>query len=234
MNYAEESFQWRMLNILGFTVLTIAIGYSVKLSRDSYFEKKQAKEAKLNLLKEQLNPHFLFNTLNNLYGISISKSEKLPDLLLKLSELLRYGLYETNDSIVPIEKEISYLENYIALEKIRLENPNKVQLKKEGNFSGKTIPPLLLIVFVENAFKHGSKAKGSSIELSLIAMENNLKFICKNDYQKELKPKLPKKNSGIGLKNVKQRLQLIYPKSHNLKITQGEKFYTVELNIAFK
>lgn len=231
--YADTTFEWRLLNLFGFTTLVIIVGYSIKLSRDNILERRQTKEAKLRLLKEQLNPHFLFNTLNNLYGLSITKSEKLPDLMLKLSELLRYSLYETDEVTVPLDEEVLYLENYLALEKVRLEATSKVHFNQKGDFSSLSIAPMLLIVFVENAFKHTEKSKLSSIEVGLEAHENQLFFSCKNSYDKNVSNEL-NTTGGIGLKNVRQRLNLLYPKCHDLTISEGEHYYTVELHIRFQ
>src|SRR6056297_4128296 len=130
LNYESDiAFEWsRYFNFLGIMVLALVFASTIKIARDSFTRRQQEKEAELKLLKAQLNPHFLFNTLNNLYGLSVVKSDKLPGLMLKLSDLLRYSLYETKEVLVPFEKEITYLENYIALEKIRLEDKTEISL----------------------------------------------------------------------------------------------------------
>ena len=131
----EEPFRWEMfLNFFGIMILALVFAISIKLTRDSFARRQQVKEAELKLLKAQLNPHFLFNTLNNLYGLSVVKSDKLPSLMLKLSDLLRYSLYETKEVLVPLKKEIQYLENYISLEKIRLEDTTNISFTKKRNF----------------------------------------------------------------------------------------------------
>ena len=168
--FENQTFEWRMLfNFLGIMILALTFGSTIKIARDSFSRRQHEKEAELKLLKAQLNPHFLFNTLNNLYGLSVLKSDKLPGLMLKLSELLRYSLYETKETLVPLEKEIQYLENYISLEKIRLEDTTTIQFTQSGNFVSQEIAPMLFIVFVENAFKHlgiSAEEKGSGFNKS--------------------------------------------------------------------
>ena len=128
---ANQTFEWKMfVNFLGIMVLALSFASTIKFTRDSFMRRQQEKEAELKLLKAQLNPHFLFNTLNNLYGLSVVKSDKLPALMLKLSDLLRYSLYDTKETFVPLEKEIRYLENYMSLEKIRLEDKTDIQFTK--------------------------------------------------------------------------------------------------------
>lgn len=231
-----KEYEWRMFyNIFGVILLSILFGTTLKISRDSFFRRQQEKEAELKLLKAQLNPHFLFNTLNNLYGLSVIKSTKLPDLMLKLSDLLRYSLYETKEMHVPLEKEIQYLENYMSLEKIRLEDQTKIEFLKQGDFSKNSIAPMLLIVFVENAFKHLgiTKDNENSVSINLKLEKEQLQFKCTNtiDRNSVHTEILEKGKSGIGLKNAKKRLALIYPESHDLKVSHGESIYQIELKL---
>jgi LytS/YehU family sensor histidine kinase len=210
---------------------------AIKIARDSFIRRQQEKEAELKLLKSQLNPHFLFNTLNNLYGLSVMKSDKLPSLMLKLSDLLRYSLYETKETYVPLEKEIKYLENYMSLEKIRLEDKTEIRFDKTGNFSDKKIAPMLLIVFVENAFKYleVSKDKLSKVKVNLKTEENKLIFNCENTFDETeiIKQNLEAGKSGIGLQNAKKRLDLIYPNKHQLTIKKENENYVVQLILNF-
>nr|WP_245545651.1 sensor histidine kinase [Gillisia limnaea] len=197
--------------------------------------RQQEKEAELKLLKAQLNPHFLFNTLNNLYGLSVMKSDKLPGLMLKLSDLLRYSLYETKETLVPLEKEIQYLENYISLEKIRLEDTTAIQFTKTGNLSSQKIAPMLFIVFVENAFKYlgVSVEEKSRVVVSIKEVNDRLIFKCENTKYKmgAAIENLEKGKNGIGLMNAKKRLTLMYPERHSLLITENDKTYNIELAI---
>ncbi|WP_459209264.1 sensor histidine kinase [Aquimarina rhabdastrellae] len=223
----------QLVNFFGIMILALTFASAIKLARDSFVRRQQEKEAELKLLKGQLNPHFLFNTLNNLYGLSVIKSNNLPSLMLKLSDLLRYSLYETKEALVPLEKEITYLENYIALEKIRLEESTDIQFKNNVDLGGKKIAPMLFIVFVENAFKHLGTVPNqkSSVVVTVEEKENKLIFECINTVG-TLAAKdetVAKDASGIGLKNVKKRLQLIYPEKHSLTFNNNKETFGVEL-----
>ncbi len=223
------------LNFSGVIILALTFGSALKISRDSFLRRQEEKEAELKLLKAQLNPHFLFNTLNNLYGLSVVKSDKLPGLMLKLSGLLRYSLYETKEMFVPLTEELKYLENYIALEKIRLEDKTDIQFKVEGDLNSKLIAPMLLIVFIENAFKHlGMLQQEKSVVLiDLKINSDNLTFKCVNTNEESKNENLEKGKSGIGLQNAKKRLQLLYPNKHHLNIKNEKDFFTVELKLQF-
>ena len=231
----EQPFKWTMfLNLLGVLVLALTFGSAIKISRDSFIRRQEEKNAELKLLKAQLNPHFLFNTLNNLYGLSVVKSDTLPDLMLKLSDLLRYSLYDTKETYVSLEKELQYLENYMSLENIRLENQTEIVLNKKGIIAGKSIAPMLLIVFVENAFKHlGTSAEEQSrVAVTVEVVDDVLTFSCRNTIDA-----LPKEDnieagkSGIGLQNAKKRLALLYPSKHSLAIDQTHNTYSVTLKL---
>lgn len=229
---ALDYFEWRMVyNMIGILILVLFVSSALKVAGDSFSRRQKEKEAELKLLKAQLNPHFLFNTLNNLYGLSVVKSDNLPNLMLKLSDLLRYSLYETKDVIVPLEKEIKYLENYVALEKIRLEK-TIINFNVKGNITNKQIAPMLLIVFVENAFKHLS-AENGNVDISMSSEDNKLHFSCKNtiDIERPIEENIEKGRSGIGLVNAKKRLALIYPEQHNLQITNHKDNFHVDLII---
>ncbi|KGL63461.1 sensor histidine kinase [Polaribacter sp. Hel1_85] len=233
---SKQDFELRMLiNFFGIMILAMVFSSAIKLARDSFTRRQQEKEAELKLLKAQLNPHFLFNTLNNLYGLSVIKSDKLPNLMLKLSDLLRYSLYETKETLVPLEKEITYLENYMSLEKIRLEDKTNIQYTKSGNLSSKKIAPMLLIVFVENAFKHLGvlETKKSSVSVSIKEEGNSIIFKCENTIDKfDLNEEnLEKSKSGIGLKNAKKRLALIYSDKHKLTTNKNNRIFSVVLKL---
>ncbi len=222
-------------NLFGFVLLAMIFGMAIKIARDSFKRRQEEKEAELKLLKAQLNPHFLFNTLNNLYGLSVIKSDKLPSLMLQLSSLLRYSLYETKEIVVPLEKEINYLENYISLEKIRLEEQAEINFLMKGNTTGKQIAPMLLIVFVENAFKHLSAVNKeiSKVNIAISITENELEFLCENSYEEAgiKENNLEKGKSGIGLINAKKRLHLIYPDRHKLSIKKEKSNFLVTLKL---
>lgn len=224
---------WMFVNFFGILFLAMVFASAIKIARDSFIRRQQDKEAELKLLKAQLNPHFLFNTLNNLYGLSVVKSDKLPNLMLKLSDLLRYSLYETKETLVPMEKEITYLKNYMSLEKIRLEDTTDIQFESSGNLSSKQIAPMLFIVFVENAFKHLSALKDgkSKVIVSLHEDNDQLVFKCDNtiDTKGLIHENIEKGKSGIGLQNVKKRLALMYQDKHELTINKNETTYSIQL-----
>ena len=194
-------------------------------------------KSELHLLQSQLSPHFLFNTLNNMYGISITDHQKIPELLLKLSELLRYSVYETTETFTPIKEEISYIKNYIEFEKIRI-GERLVLTTEIEDLEKSTIKlaPMLLIVFIENAFKHAKNTTDEKIyiDIKLSTWGNSILFSARNSYDKDgqLKNQFDK-NNGLGLANVNKRLELLYPRNHMLNITEGAE-YLVELQLRIK
>jgi len=194
---------------------------------------RQKLEAELKLLRGQINPHFLFNTLNNLYALSLDKSEKTPSMILHLSDLMRYMLYECRDNYVLIDKEINFIKNYLALEKIRIGEKATIEIKIMGSTGLQHIAPLLFIPFIENAFKHGvNKQLNNSFIRIIFDLEKagNIKFVIENT--KDCKEQFTdKKYSGIGIENVKKRLSLLYPEKYSLKITDHQNIFRVELNI---
>ncbi|MCD9575841.1 sensor histidine kinase [Flavobacterium soyae] len=180
-------------------------------------------------LRKQTNPHFLFNSLNSIYSLAHKKSDLVPDAIVTLSELMRYMLYETDNKTVALEKEINYIQNYIELQKLRLNNIEDIVINVHGNTKNKFIEPLLLISFVENAFKYGTDYKGAThVKIKIFISENNLDFWIENtieNYEKD------PDNSGIGLVNIQSRLDLLYPNAHELTINQDNNFYRVHLNL---
>lgn len=231
-----QKFEWSMLyNLFAVMILALLFSSTIKIAKDSFMKRQEIKDAELKLLKAQLNPHFLFNTLNNLYGLSVINSNKLPDLMLKLSDLLRYSLYDTKEQLVPLEKEIQYLQNYVALERIRLEDKIDIELSVSKKITNFYIAPMLLIVFVENAFKHlgTSKNGDSKVAIDMDVKEEELVFTCINtiDNLEAQNTDLEKGKSGIGLRNAKKRLTLMYPDRHTLEINKHEKEYIVKLTV---
>ncbi len=228
-----EEFKWQMVYNL-FSIMTLALLFSsaIKIAKDSFVRRQEIKDAELKLLKAQLNPHFLFNTLNNLYGLSVVSSNKLPELMLKLSDLLRYSLYDTKEQLVPLEKEIKYIQNYVSLESIRLEDKTDIKLNISQNIPAFHIAPMLLIVFVENAFKHlgVTKNEKSMVFIDIQIRDSELQFSCVNTTTKGY-VNMEKGKSGIGLSNAKKRLSLIYPNRHTLKVEDKEEEYSVDLTL---
>ena len=189
------------------------------------------KEAELKILKAQIHPHFLFNTLNNLYGLTLEKSDSAPDLVLKLSEILDYILYRCNDKKVPLNAEIENLKNYISIEKLRYTEKLELKIEFPENYDDLQIAPLILLPFVENAFKHGVSnfPDGAFVETKISCSGNTLNFKIENSRNPELGKSGPA--SGIGLKNVRKRLDLVYPEKYNLNISEKEKTFSVNLTI---
>ncbi len=188
----------------------------------------QRLSAELAFLKSQINPHFLFNSLNSIYSLAYQRSDMTPEAILKLSEIMRYMLYECNDNTVELGKEIQYLQNYIDLQKIRLGEKANIDFKFEGNITTQKIAPLLLIAFIENAFKHGvANDPESPIQLLLSVKNNQLLFYVHNRKHKANTDSV----GGIGLNNVKRRLDLLYPGLYNLDIHNEKDTYTCELSL---
>lgn len=207
----------------------IRLGYSFLKSQN---EKRALENAHLNaevkFLRSQINPHFLFNTLNSIYSQAHNKSEHTEYSILKLSNLLRYVLYESAEEKVPLEKDIAYINNYIALQQMRLSSKVTIHYSVKGQQNGYTIAPLLLISFIENAFKHGiSYTQASVIHIEISVFEKTLTLRVSNP--------LIKTNTfaegGLGLKNVMRRLDLLYPGKHQLDISQTGDLYIVHLKI---
>lgn len=196
-----------------------------------YTEKAQEQlEAELSLLKGQVNPHFLFNTLNNLYSMSLHDSKKTPELILKLSQLLSYMLYECKDEMVSLEQEITFIKNYIALEAIRVEDIAKVHFEIDGTNPGFKIPPLLFIPLIENAFKHGisSEVEHSDIRIKIHIDENKVELNTENPLD-ETRIDDDNKHKGLGLENVSKRLELIYPNKHKLEVNKNGQYFKTHL-----
>lgn len=194
-------------------------------------KKQQQLTAEINNLKSQIAPHFLFNTLNNLYGLAVDKSDKLPHLMLRLSDLLRHSLYETQKPLVPINDEIEVLRSYIELERIRLEDNLKLSFENlVPDLSTHQIAPLILIVFIENAFKHAKLVEREPVNIYIrTSLENDwFELTLKNNYNKE---KISSAN-GIGLTNVIRRLEVLYPTNqHELIIEKVDSIYSVNLRL---
>ena len=194
--------------------------------------KNAVKESELQFLKSQINPHFLFNNLNNLYSYAIENSPKTPEIILELSGVLRYMLYECREKYVPLEKEVAQLENFINLNEMQIEERGNVKFSAQNIELGYSIAPLILIVFIENAFKHSTASQTDKISIHVnlnLSEKGILEFVCKNSFQPQSNTE--NLSQGIGLENVKKRLELLYPKEHQLEINNNGKLYEVRLSI---
>jgi len=234
---AEEPILFKIIPSV-FYLLIIAVSASVKTLSEFYSNQQnkliseaQKINTELIYLRKQTNPHFLFNALNSIYSLAYKKSETVPDAIITLSELMRYMLYETDNKTVLLEKEINYIKNYIALQKLRLNNIENIFLNIHGETKNKFIEPLLLISFIENAFKYGTDYKGTAhvkIRIVIDDTRNVLDFWVENKIEKhETDPE----NSGIGMTNIKSRLELLYPGAHQLSIVKNGQTYAIHLNL---
>ena len=231
-----------LLDIL--PVITILSGF--KFAWDAFAKQQELDELKslmqeseMQFLKSQINPHFLFNNLNNIYAYTVEDTAKAQAILLELSSVLRYMLYECKEKYVSLQKEVEQLENFTQLNELQIEDRGKVQFTMEGVTAGYQIAPLILITFIENAFKHSQSSQSSNIFIDIkirlltdgeAGMPNGtLQFTCKNNF--ETTTNTQRLSKGIGLENVRKRLQLIYPDAHQLNIHQADNLYEVDLTM---
>ncbi len=191
--------------------------------------KAEKSKTELSLLRTQINPHFFFNTLNNLYALTVKNSKQAPEVILKLSDMMRYTIYEGEKETVKLGDEIEYLNNYIELHKIRYKKTVEITFKHDID-TGLSIAPLLYIILLENAFKHGIETltENAFIHIDLYEDSDFIYFKIENNFD----PKEVSENPGIGLSNLKRRLSLIYPKQHEIIMVQENNIYKVTLKIA--
>jgi LytS/YehU family sensor histidine kinase len=219
-------------------IVFLSLGVKV-LERQSRIEKMQEEmeKAKLNaelaLLKNQISPHFFFNTLNNIYSLIGINAEDSQKAVLKLSKLMRYLLYESEQGKTMLGSEIDFMNNYIDLMKLRMSDKISLSVSFPENYEDKKIPPLLFVPFIENSFKHGiSYREKSFIRISMEVIKDTIIFGCVNSLPAG-EEKTANEHSGIGLENVRKRLNLLFPGSYDLKISQSDKEYEVILKINF-
>ncbi|MBU2938506.1 sensor histidine kinase [Lacinutrix sp. C3R15] len=212
-------------------IFSLVVNFYKREHLSKELESKQ-KDIKLKFLRNQLNPHFLFNSLNSIYSLVRSKSEDAPEAVITLSELMRYMLYEVGNDQVLLEKEINYIQNYIALQKLRFKNTESVKLKLIGDTKKLKIYPLLLISFIENAFKYGTDYKGNTeIDIKIEVKNDKLIFKVENIIGLHTRDE---KNSGVGLQNIKNQLNYLYKNNHELTIIEDKTHYRVLLILNLK
>lgn len=233
--YVKPQLVWLIASFTLFGSAAVAIVFRLILNYMAQVEKEEQLEkaklvAEMNFLKAQINPHFLFNSLNNIYGLSLVNSKKTPEMILKLSAFLRYNLYKSTDVQVNLVDEMLYIQNYVDLYNLKFDTNLNVQLDIQQIDENLKVEPLLFINFVENAYIHSQIESGEGeIIIFCITNGNKLIFNCRNS-----KPiSVSKKDDigGIGLENIKKRLQLLYPENHQLKIIEDEKSFEVQLLI---
>ncbi len=193
----------------------------------------QTIQSELRFLKSQINPHFLFNTLNNLYALTLKKSDEAPEIVIKLSEMMRYMLYECNEKRVPLKKEVNYLRNYLDLEKLRQGKNVSINFEVEGVIEDQEIAPLMFIPFLENSFKHGlnNEIMEGFVNIFMQVENREIHFFIENSKSASTPRPENRRSGGIGLVNVKRRLDLLYPNQYELTISDNPNSYAVNLEI---
>lgn len=224
-----NNFVTQFFLVLASIAIKSAVDYIQLQKRMAEIAKEKA-EAELAYLKAQINPHFLFNSLNAVYFLIDKKNTEAREALHKFSDMLRYQLYECNDRSIPIEKEISYLKDYVGLQQLRMNDNVSVHFSCENDVAHFSIEPLLLIPFVENSFKHLSHFSGKKNEVQIKLSRENGSFLF--SVYNTTEHKNQKEAGGIGLKNVQKRLQLLYPGKHTLEVKEKEGWFGVELGLS--
>lgn len=220
--------------------LAAALGTGYALVRHTLGEEKSKQEAhqerlksELAFLRSQISPHFIFNVLNSIVYLIRSKSAQAENVTLQLSGLMRYMLYENGEAHVALEKEVGYLKNYVELQKVRFEEDVDIRLNIQGDIGLQSIEPMLLIPFVENAFKHGvGLVQDPIIDISLEVEPGVMHFTVRNKLTPDL-TESKDQNSGIGLQNIRRRLELLYPKQHSLSIREADGYFIIKFSLQF-
>jgi len=227
----------RLLQYVLAGLVTTFISSALKVTGNYIRNERRNKEletqkliTELAYLKSQVNPHFLFNTLNNIYSLAYKHDPETPDAIMKLSLLMRYMLYESNDTLVCLEKEVDHINNFIDLQKLRLREQTSIKLHVQGDLKGKQIAPMLLMTLVENAFKHGLVSKNEiGIIMNLVVQEDGLRFSTTNNTSTHKK----RQYGGIGLENLRRRLNLLYPNQHQLTFEEKDGTFYATLKLYF-
>lgn len=243
-NFIPKKPSFFLLNFGGFfssgglLLLIFALSTSVKLGIEWFKSEKQRViiesqkvNSELSFLKAQLNPHFLFNSLNSIYSLAHKQSKDTTNAIVMLSELMRYMIYEANQELVSLKNETQYIKNYMALQLLRLKDSSHVKFNIHGPLNYK-IEPMLLISFIENAFKYGTDFKGNTqITIKITIKDEHLHLYVYNAVSHQ---KSKTKDSGVGLENIKNRLKLLYPNQHTLVINDHKDTYEVNLRLKLK
>lgn len=242
MGYSDPDFQALLIQnqptLYLYTFLIVALSTVLKIIREWVKQQRiqqdlirENLQSELRFLRSQINPHFLFNTLNSIYALSLKKSDQAPDMVLRLSELMRYVLYECNERTVSLDKEINYLNNYLELEKIRSGGKVEVSFDVKGITKDKYIAPMIFITFVENSFKHGLSRQIhlGYVHISIVVKNSELVFYIENSKSETHDDNYHQ--GGIGLQNTRRRLDIMYPGQYSMKIEDGVENYSVTLKI---
>ena len=218
------------------TIYVIALVSAIKLAYDWITEKRKNDElqriqlqTELDFLKTQIQPHFFFNTLNNLYALVIKQSPNAPDVVLKLSEIMQYVLYEVKEPKISLMKSINYLHSYLELEKLRYGDRVQSEISIDGDIDDVEVPPLIFLPFIENCFKHGAKSdKDIKVDISFVVKDNFLYFTVENTFDGE--QEFIQKH-GIGIENVRRRLQLLFGNKHKFETRSSGNRFKVQLKL---
>lgn len=225
---------WAFIPVIFVTAISTGYSFVTLLSEQEKTRQQEQEErlkSELSFLRSQISPHFIFNILNSIVYLIRSKSSNAEHATIKLSELMRYMLYESTDKQVPLEKEVDYLRNYVDLQKIRFEEDVDIRLLVQGTPGPQLIEPMLMIPFVENAFKHGvGMVPNPVIDIQLAISEKSLSFAVKNKVTGEASEDKDSA-SGIGLRNVQRRLELLYPDRHSLEISKDGEWFQVTMTL---
>jgi len=221
------------LSVMFSVVLTMVLKFIKQWYKDQKSQKELQQiqlQTELKFLKAQINPHFLFNSLNNLYALTLKKSDLAPTVVLRLSDILRYVLYESTQGQVSILKEIQHIQDYVEIEKLRLGNLVLITVNVDEDIKDQNIEPMLLLTLVENAFKHSENVLSEQrfVHIQIRAIENGFRFLIENSFNPSKKSK---EMGGIGLQNIKKRLTLTYPGKHELVSNISESVYQVDLKL---
>jgi sensor histidine kinase YesM len=239
-NGGKKGRSTAMIVIIAMTLIGAVSGVVALVIKGfiNWFNEKKLREAlkeknhqmELALIKSKLDPHLLFNTINNIDALIIKDAVEASDYLNKLSDIMRFMLYETMAEKILLSQEIEYIEKYIALQKIRTANADYVHFSVTGNIGNKMIAPMVFIPFIENAFKHTNNKKlENAIAIHIIISNNAIQLVCENKF--DSKPTVRQPDSGLGNELIQKRLQLIYPEKHVLEVNKTNELYTVNLTI---
>ena len=236
IKHSHEKEQQLIIGLLMNPLGLIFFSTFIRLSREFAINRKNQKElekqvlsAELLFLKSQINPHFLFNTLNNIYALTITKSDSAPEAVLKLSNMMRYMLHDSASERVMLAEEVDYLKSFISLQELRIVNPRRVQVSIQLPSEDFLIAPLLLIPTIENAFKHADFSGVDNRVITINIRVNNCKLVL--EVENRFKPFEKDTTSGVGLKNLKRRLDLIYPEKYTLVINEHTNTYYTKLEV---
>ncbi|NHM06683.1 histidine kinase [Flavobacterium sp. CYK-4] len=229
-----ESFFFRLPDGGSFFqfLLVLSLSFLLRINNQLLALNHEKLQAEVSYLKAQINPHFLFNTLNSIYALTLDKSDAAPDAVIRLSNMMRYVVTESSNELVPLEKEINYITDYVDMQRLRITDQSNLEYIVDGNVKGKSIAPLVVIPFIENAFKYGVNAEEDwSVKIGIRITEEDFTL---NVFNKKVKISFPEDYiTEQGIENTSKRLEFIYPGRHELQLTDAEDSFSVRLKISW-